>query len=150
MNNSTQHFQVDWPAALREFKIRCHKCGFRITPQRVAIYKEIMMTSQHPSATEIYAKVRSVYPNISLGTVNSSLLAFAGKTIIRIVGATGDPKRFEGNFDPHYHFRCIKCHKIIDIKGNVCRNIEIPKEIKGKYLIMDKYLVLEGKCDTCR
>jgi len=135
---------------LHEFNVQCRKCGFRITPQRIAIYKELMISSKHPSATEIYTKVRSGYPNISLGTVNSSLLAFAEKGIIHMVGATGDPKRFEGNLDPHYHFRCTKCHKIIDIHGNIFKNIEVPKGIKEKCLVLEKYVVLEGKCEKCR
>jgi len=108
------------------------------------------MSRRHPTATDIYTRIRPEYPNISLGTVNSSLLAFAEKGIISIVGASGDPKRFEGNLDSHDHFRCIECHRIIDIHDKNRKKIEIPKEIKKKYLVMERQVFFEGKCEKCR
>lgn len=150
MNKKINNSPIDWADKLNEFNKRCRQQGLKITPQRIAIYKELSMSRKHPTATDIYTKIRSEYPNISLGTVNSSLLAFAERGVIIIIGASGDPKRFEGNLDPHDHFRCIECHKITDIPQNKHKKIDIPKKLKAKYLVMGKQVLFEGKCEKCR
>ena len=59
---------------LLSFESVCREHGLSITPQRVAIYKELISSSEHPSAITIFNKVREYYPNISLDTVNRTLL----------------------------------------------------------------------------
>jgi Fur family peroxide stress response transcriptional regulator len=135
---------------IRAFKELTHKNGLKITPQRVAIYRKLLLSVSHPTATDIYNQVLTEYPNISLGTVNSSLLAFLDKGMICIIGASGDPKRFEGNLDRHDHLRCTKCRRIIDLDCKIAVNIQVPANIRNKYLITGSKLLLEGRCNKCR
>jgi Fur family peroxide stress response transcriptional regulator len=135
---------------IQAFKALCHKNGLKITPQRVAIYRRLLLSVSHPTATDIYNRVLIEYPNISLGTVNSSLLAFLEKGMICIIGASGDPKRFEGNLDRHDHLRCTKCRRIIDLDCKIAVNIRVPANLRNKYLITGSKLLLEGRCDKCR
>jgi len=132
------------------FERICHKHGMKITPQRVAIYKELSSSKKHPSAIEIFRKIRKYYPNISLGTVNNTLLAFSSIGLAKIVESSGDPKRFDPNLEPHHHFRCIKCGKIIDFTNQAYDNIAVPAEIKRRFVVTGKKVHLEGLCDKCR
>ena len=39
--------------------------GFKVTPQRLAIYKILMETSKHPTAEVIFGELQSQYPTMS-------------------------------------------------------------------------------------
>jgi Fur family peroxide stress response transcriptional regulator len=135
---------------LLSFESICREHGLSITPQRVAIYKELLSSLEHPSAIMIYKKVSEYYPNISLDTVNRTLLTFHEIGLAKAVGGSGDPKRFDPNLEPHHHFRCISCGEIIDFRDEFYDALEIPAEIKEKFVVLEKKVHLEGFCEQCR
>ena len=135
---------------LLSFESICREHGLSITPQRVAIYKELLSSLEHPSAIMIYKKVSEYYPNISLDTVNRTLLTFHKIGLAKAVGGSGDPKRFDPNLEPHHHFRCVSCGEIIDFRDEFYDALEIPAEIKEKFVVLEKKVHLEGFCDQCR
>jgi len=67
---------VELEEKMRQFQVRCKAAGLKITPQRIEIYRELLLTDEHPSAEMMYEKVRKTLPNISLDTVNRTLLTF--------------------------------------------------------------------------
>lgn len=135
---------------LLSFESVCREHGLSITPQRVAIYKELMSSTEHPSAVTIFNKVRQYYSNISLDTVNRTLLTFSKVGLAKVVESSGDPKRFDPNLEPHHHFRCISCGEIIDFLDESYDALEIPAEIREKFVVLEKKVHLEGFCDQCR
>jgi Fur family peroxide stress response transcriptional regulator len=116
----------------------------------MAIYETLCDSKKHPSATEIYETIRRAFPNISLGTVNSTLITFTKIGLADIVAVSGDPKRFDPDLEPHHHFRCIRCSKIIDFRNNTYDSIKVPAGIKKKFIVSGKKVYLEGLCDKCR
>jgi Fur family peroxide stress response transcriptional regulator len=141
------------------FQIRCHKAGLKVTPQRVAVYKALIESKEHPSADVLWRKLRKTFPNISLDTVNRTLLTLAEIGAAFVVEGSGDVKRFDGCLESHQHFKCVKCKKIIDIhpappRGGVHHkpfdSITVPKNISEKYIVLKKTVYLEGICDLCR
>jgi Fur family peroxide stress response transcriptional regulator len=135
---------------LRSFEGICREHGLSITPQRVAIYKELISSSEHPSAVTIFNKVREYYANISLDTVNRTLLTFQRIGLAKVVESSGDAKRFDPNLEPHHHFKCIRCGKIVDFKNESYDALEVPPEIYEKFVVTGKKVHLEGVCDTCK
>jgi Fur family peroxide stress response transcriptional regulator len=131
------------------FKNRCREHGLKITPQRNAIYKELIKSKNHPSASSIFNQVRKVFPDISFDTVNRTLLTFAEIGIVSTVEGYGEPKRFDPNTELHHHFRCIKCNKIIDFQHKFFDKIKIPQDIKKQFTVLSKRVLLEGICDKC-
>jgi len=136
--------------ALNAFESKCREHRLSVTPQRIAIFRELISSSEHPSAVSIFKKVRTYYGNISLDTVNRTLLTFQEIGLAKVVESSGDPKRFDPNLDPHHHFRCVKCGKIVDFQNASYDAIEIPPEIQAKYRVMDKRVYLEGFCEDCQ
>jgi Fur family peroxide stress response transcriptional regulator len=135
---------------LISFKRHCNKHGLRITPQRVAIFRELISSRKHPSASMIFKKIKNYFPNISLGTVNTTLLTFAEIGVAKVVESSGEPKRFDPNTQPHHHFRCIKCGKIVDFHNDAYDAIRIPAAINKKFVVLEKKVQLEGLCDKCK
>lgn len=134
---------------MQTFEAKCHQAGLKITPQRIAVYKALLETNEHPSADMVLNKVRQQMPNISLDTVNRTLLTLAEIGAAFIVEGSGDAKRFDGNPEAHQHFKCIKCKRIIDFHYKPFDNIAIPKNISKKFTTLRKTVYFEGICDLC-
>jgi len=136
-------------AQMDAFQVRCRKAGLKVTPQRMTVYKTLIESKQHPSADMLYRKVRRIFPNISLDTVNRTLLTLSEIGAASIVEGSGDPKRFDGNLKSHQHFKCIKCKRIIDFHYKPFDSIPVPKTLSKKFTVLKKTVYLEGICDLC-
>jgi Fur family peroxide stress response transcriptional regulator len=134
---------------MRAFAAKCRQAGLKITPQRMAVYKALLETDEHPSAEMVFNKVRQQMPNISLDTVNRTLLTLAEIGAAFIVEGSGDAKRFDGNLEAHQHFKCIKCKIIIDFHHKAFDNIPVPKAISKRFTVLRKTAYFEGVCDLC-
>jgi len=135
---------------MMDFQARCRQAGLKITPQRLAVYQELVKSREHPSADMLYRKVRKTLPNISLDTVNRTLLTFAEIGAAFIVEGSGDAKRFDGQLDNHQHFKCVKCKRIINFCHKPFDNIKVPADIRRKFRVLRKTVYLEGICDSCQ
>jgi Fur family peroxide stress response transcriptional regulator len=133
---------------MTQFQEQCKAGGLRITPQRLAVYRELISTDEHPSAEWIYQRVRKTYPNISFDTVNRTLLTLANIGAASIVEGTGEAKRFDGGDESHQHFKCIRCRRIVDFHHEPFDDIEIPRAIRG-LRVLRKTVYFEGVCDRC-
>ena len=96
--------KLDMEEKLRDFENRCRDNGLKITPQRVAVFKALVSTDAHPTAEEVYTMVRQDIRNISLDTVNRTLLTLAQIGAAYQVEGTGQPRRFDGDLEDHQHF----------------------------------------------
>ncbi len=132
------------------FYRRSKEHGLKITPQRTAIYQELLKAKDHPSADMIYRRIAKKIPNISLDTVNRTLLTFSKIGITNVVEGYGQAKRYDPDMDIHHHFRCIQCGSIIDFHSKEYDNISVPEEINKQFTVISKKVVLEGLCSKCR
>jgi Fur family peroxide stress response transcriptional regulator len=135
---------------LAQFIEHCKKSGLRITPQRCAVYKELMKSKKHPTADEMFQTVKKEFPNISYDTVNRTLLTFAEIGLVDVVSTKGGPRRFDPVMDNHHHFHCVNCGKIIDFYSEQYNDLQIPKNIQDDFTVFTKRVVLNGLCKQCR
>jgi len=131
------------------FYQKCKDHGVKVTTQRLAIYKVVSRSLEHPSADKIFKKVGKSFPGLSFDTVNRTLLTFSDIGLIRLVEGCGDDRRFDPDLDLHHHLRCIKCHKIVDFYHSDYDKIAIPKNIQNGFTVISKKVVLEGICQKC-
>jgi len=132
------------------FISRCRAHGLKVTPQRIAIYKALVDTDEHPSAEALHRKVRKVFPRVSLDTVNRTLLTLTGIDAASVVEGSGDVRRFDGKSGKHQHFRCVKCRRIVDFHHKAFDQIKVPADMSKRFTILRKTVYLEGVCDICR
>jgi Fur family transcriptional regulator, peroxide stress response regulator len=132
------------------FEQTCRKAGLKVTPQRLAIYKELVNSKEHPSADMLWRKVRKIFPNISLDTVNRTLLTLSEIGVAFIVEGSGDVRRFDGGMENHQHFRCTQCRRIIDFHYEPFDTIAISPKLADSFLIVRKTVYLEGICRYCQ
>lgn len=78
--------------------------GLRNTPQREVVYGALVTKRDHPTADEVYARVKSEMPSISLATVYNCLEALVQCNLVRQVNFERGPTRYCPNLHPHAHF----------------------------------------------
>jgi Fe2+ or Zn2+ uptake regulation protein len=94
------------------------KAGLKLTPQRIAIVRLFAEDATHPTAQDLYERLRPSFPTMSFATVYNTLdaLAHAGLAgIVRIPGKRGDAARFDPNTRAHHHAVCDGCGAVLDI-----------------------------------
>ncbi len=95
---------------------RLKKKGVVLTPQRLAVAKLLEGTVTHPTADEIYRKLRKRYPTISQATVYTSLEILKQAGEIQELTIRKEKTCFDPNPRSHHHFSCRQCKKIFDIE----------------------------------
>ena len=122
----------------------------RMTPQRSIILRELRKAKTHPTADEVYTRVRRRLPRISLATVyrNLDLLAQAG--LIQMVELGSCPRRYDGWMDDHIHVRCLQCGKVGDVSDGLLRRARERVEKLSGYDITGHQLEFTGLCPGCR
>ncbi|MEM7009504.1 MAG: transcriptional repressor [Thermodesulfobacteriota bacterium] len=133
-----------------EFIGRSKELGIKVTPQRIAIYRELASTDQHPSTETIYKKIKDYYPNISLTTVYRTLETFEKLGLISVVNVLYNAARYDANVEPHHHIVCTVCKKVEDIYDESLNSFDISDKNLGDYKVSGYSLLLSGICSACK
>jgi Fe2+ or Zn2+ uptake regulation protein len=89
--------------------------GWRLTRQRSTVYDELRRADHHPSAEDVYRRVKATLPTISLATVYKALDALVDSGLAdRLVAANGSA-RYDARSDHHYHLRCLRSGVVEDV-----------------------------------
>ncbi len=128
----------------------CRRAGLKVTPQRTAVYKSLIKSDEHPSADMVWHRLRKIMPNVSLDTVNRTLLTLAEIGSASLLEGSGDVRRYDGVVRNHQHFKCVKCKKVFDFHYKPFDDIKVPASIGKKFNVLKKTVYLEGICRSCR
>ena len=141
--------QVSQADLLATFRNACRQHRFRVTPQRFAIYRELLRLKTHPSAEKVFRITKRRFPNISFDTVNRTLLQFVRIGILEFVEGSGNSRRYDPNLNSHHHLHCVKCGAIADFDCQAYDGLEIPSEVHRDFTVLGKRVVLRGICREC-
>lgn len=89
--------------------------GLRHTPQRALVYETLLAKRDHPTAEEVYARVKAASPSISLATVYNCLETLVQCELVRQVNHEREPTRYCPNLAPHAHFHDQHSGRVLDI-----------------------------------
>jgi Fe2+ or Zn2+ uptake regulation protein len=96
--------------------------GLRMTKQRQEVYRLLLEQRDHPTAQDVFMRVKDTLPHISLATVYNTLEALVQHGLVRQVNFDREPSRFCPNLADHGHFHDKASGKIHDVtfKPGVC------------------------------
>jgi Fur family peroxide stress response transcriptional regulator len=89
--------------------------GLKLTPQRMAIVRELAADPTHPTAQELFERLRPALPTTSFATVYNTLDALASAGLCASLSLSPGPARFDPNMRPHHHAVCDACGLVRDI-----------------------------------
>ncbi len=99
----------------RALSLRLSTSGLRFTRQREQVYSVLLRKRDHPTADEVFLRVKREMPDISHATVYNCLDALVQCGLVRQVRAERGASRFCPNMSEHGHFYCAVCESVFDI-----------------------------------
>ncbi len=124
--------------------------GRRQTPQLVVVLEAVRGSgAEHPTAEQIYDRVRRLLPSISLGTVYRNLqrLVHDGEIGAAQLGARS--LHYDPTPSAHDHFVCRLCGRVEDLLVDAPAPLHRAADRAG-HEVTSHTLVLYGRCRECR
>ena len=125
--------------------------GFRLTAQRRAVLEVLRAAHDHPTAAEVYDRVRVIVPGIGAATVYRALglLVSAGYALELSLG-NGAAARYDANVGRHDHAVCGCCGRAVDIDLPISvETVEALSRSTG-FVITGYDLQFRGLCPSCQ
>ena len=120
----------------------------RVTPQRFAVYANLLGRQDHPTAEQILWDLNQNGPQSSQATVYSSLQALRDAGLVREVLLEEGVCRYDANVAPHHHFRCHACGEIEDIEWDKVSAVEL-RDLRPGLKVESYEVTVHGLCDRC-
>ncbi|SHI86087.1 Fur family transcriptional regulator, peroxide stress response regulator [Clostridium cavendishii DSM 21758] len=122
----------------------------KLTPQRIAVYKYLKSTTEHPSAEIIYKALQDEYPTMSLATVYKALKTLVEVGLVQEINVGEGNFRYDGNCSPHPHIQCVNCSKVNDLHTLDLSNLNQDAEKHCDYKILSNKVYFYGICKDCQ
>lgn len=123
--------------------------GYRVTPQRLAIYEALVTQPTHPSAEEIYQRVREQYPMMSPATVYNTLQLLVKLGLASELGFHGET-RYDGNTHAHANVLCVHCRRIFDVDDDLLGQVFESVRERSRFTLFGQRHEFFGICPECR
>ncbi|MBU3143536.1 Fur family transcriptional regulator [Clostridium sp. CF012] len=122
----------------------------KLTPQRIAVYKYLKSTKEHPSAEVIYKALQPTYPTMSLATIYKALKTLVAVELIIELNVGEGNFRYDGNMTTHPHVQCLSCGRVDDIEGISFPNVIEEVKSHTTYEILASKIYFYGLCKVCQ
>lgn len=125
------------------------KKGVRQTEQRKAVFEALMAKADHPNAVDVFMRVKSRMPSISLATVYNCLETLTTAGLVRTVNHDREPSRYCANLTEHAHLFCTQCNSITDLP---LQNPMLPEQVWNLppgITIARQEVAFQGLCAQC-
>ncbi len=129
---------------------RLHAAGLRTTTPRLAILQLLEHDTSHPTAEQVYRRLRPAFPSLSLATVYNTLEAFTRRGLCRRVPPLDGRQRFDGTVEAHHHALCIACGSIFDIPAEVYQPPPPPPHLGSGLPVRGVQVTFDVLCSSCQ
>lgn len=119
--------------------------GLRMTRQRQEVYRLLIRERTHPTANEVFIRIKEALPNVSLATVYNCLEALVQHNVIRQVNFDREPSRYCPNLDEHGHFHDETTGTIHDVKFKPGISLADVLDLPPNTVIKDIEITLRGQ-----
>jgi Fur family transcriptional regulator, peroxide stress response regulator len=134
--------------ALETLRGHCRRAGLALTPQRLAIYRALVASLDHPGPEALYDRVKPSMPSLSLATIYKTLETLVRLGVAAELPAAGDTKRYDGQMGPHHHQVCDRCHTIEDLY-DAALDVPLPRASRG-FRPRTVSVSVHGLCRRCQ
>jgi len=120
----------------------------RNTRQLAMVWQAIKDDKSHPTADQVYERVRRKLPNISLGTVYRNLQKLVALKKLQVL-MLGRSQHFDPLVQRHQHFICEVCDRVFDVLVESQREIRPAKLPEEGFTVTSHQLAFYGTCKGC-
>ena len=132
---------------------RVRQRGGKVTLQRLLVWQALEGDRSHPTAEELYARLRPQAPTLSLATVYNILNELVEWGEVRRFDTGDGHIHFDPNTESHAELICMRCHSVFDAPADApeaaAARAPIPAEIGG-FRVITRSEQYYGFCPACR
>jgi Fe2+ or Zn2+ uptake regulation protein len=121
--------------------LRSH--GVQPSAQRVAVGEYVLSTDTHPSADEVWRRVKRTFPFVSRATVYNTLNLFVRAGLLRELVLAEGRVVFDPKVEPHHHFIDDGTGAIYDVPWGALRVANVDA-LKG-FGVREYQVVMRGR-----
>jgi Fur family peroxide stress response transcriptional regulator len=132
-----------------EISGRLRARGLRVTPQRFAVYANLLARNDHPTVEQLLADLNQCGPVSSQATVYNSLQTLRDVGLVREVLLEEGVVRYDANVSNHHHFRCSQCGHIEDIPWESFQGL-LESPLRSGLQPSRYEVTVTGVCDFCQ
>jgi Fe2+ or Zn2+ uptake regulation protein len=130
--------RVDLAAMLRD-------SGIQPSAQRVAVARYILATDEHPTADEVWRRVKVGFPQISRATVYNTLHTLVKRGLLRQHTLAEGRVVFDPNVGPHHHFIDESSGRVFDVPWDTIKVYEVGAAVPRGFDLDSYQVVLRGR-----
>ena len=119
--------------------------GLRMTRQRQEVYEVLLSHRDHPTATDVFLRVKERLPSISLATVYNCLEVLVEHGLVRQVNFERESSRYCPNLEEHGHFHDRSTGVIHDVRFKPGINLADVLELPAGAVVHDIEITLRGR-----
>lgn len=116
--------------------------GINASAQRVAVARYVLHTKDHPSADEVWTRVKKRFPHISRATVYNTLNLMVEEGLLNQLALAERCLVFDPNLEDHHHFIDDDTGEITDIPWEAVKVSNVSK-LEG-FDVTDYQVVMRG------
>lgn len=122
----------------------------RKTIQSALVFDTVNRLQCHATADEIYNEIVKDYPTVSRGTVYRNLQRLCEMGEIRKREIPGKADCFDHLCHNHYHARCIKCGRVLDVDMEYIPDLEKSVRDTHGFVFTGHDIAFKGICPECK
>ena len=124
--------------------------GFRVTPQRECILRQLEGNTAHPTVEAIFEAARSEMSTISLKTVYQTVHDLDSLGAVRLIDLGTGSVRVDPNVDVvHQHLVCNECGDVRDVNVDI-DSVVLSRRARRDFRVDDVQVLFRGRCAVCR
>ncbi|MBN1655188.1 MAG: transcriptional repressor [Deltaproteobacteria bacterium] len=134
---------------VERFQEAAKKAGFKLTHQRLEIFREVAGSADHPSAEAVLRALKPRMPTVSLDTVYRTLWLLNDLGLVSTLGPKRESVRFDANTTHHHHYVCVCCGLARDFESAELNSLRIPESVVQFGSIDATHVEVRGVCNRC-
>ena len=121
----------------------------RRTRQRQLVLEAVRKSDDHPTAAQVYKRVRRRYPKIAYATIYNALRWWVAQGELREFTFGGDAARYDRNQERHDHAICTRCGKLIDAEVKLPQKLLDEVQRQTGLRVTTHHVQFLGLCSSC-
>jgi Fe2+ or Zn2+ uptake regulation protein len=123
--------------------------GYRVTPQRQAIFGLLHGNDAHPTVESLFDRARKQMPTISLKTVYQTVHDLSALGEVQLLDLGTGSLRVDPNVeDHHHHLVCTSCGRVRDLPVEFA-GLHVPSRYRRGFTVDAVQVIVRGRCEAC-
>ena len=122
----------------------------RRTKQRQLVLEVVQGSEDHPTAAQIFQRVRRRYPGIAYATIYNALRWWVDRGELREFTFGDAAARYDRNRERHDHAVCVECGRLTDVSVRLPKRLLDQVRQRTGLRIASHHVQFQGVCPDCR